>query len=438
LYAVVDIESTGGHYHKDRIIEIAIVIYDGKEIIEEFTTLLNPLRPIGPFIQTLTGISNNMVVDAPTFEEVADTILRLTENKVFVGHNARFDYGFVKAEFRRMGIPFRRQQICTVNLSRSIIPGFRSYSLGKLCQDLGIAVDYRHRAFGDAAATARLLGVLLQQDVNGQIQQALQEHSTPTGLPAQLAVDTIHALPEEPGVFYFHDKDHKTIFICRGKNVREKTLQLFASENGILLPDDLRSLVADISFELTGNDLVASLLEAAEIQRYAPRFNAVPRMKQFNYGLYSYMDEHGYMKLQIAPMEQSETRPLLKFSSRARGDKFIERIQEFIEAMPSKRKVETPQSINQRLNKALTKHLYHYPSFLIVDMGRSGEERSVIWIQDEEVRGYGYFDPKDTGSHIHSILDVIKPIRETPEMRKMIIEYVRKNSKVIDIIPLDD
>lgn len=434
----MDIETTGGHYHKDRIIEIAVVVYDGREIIEEFTTLLNPLRPIGPFIQTLTGISNNMVVDAPTFEEVADTILRLTEGKVFVGHNARFDYGFVKAEFRRLGIQFQRQQICTVNLSRSIIPGHNSYSLGNICRDLGISIDYRHRAFGDAAATARLLGVLLQKDANGQIRQVILEHDAPPGLPTQLPVEVVHALPEETGVFCFHDEESHPLFICRGKNMREKTTLLFASENGILLPDELREKVMDISFELTGNDLVASLVEAANIQHHSPRYNAIPRMKQYSFGLYSTFDEKGFIKLHISAMHQEEMKPLLKFSSKAKGEKFIERIVEAVHDMPVARKKESPQAYNQRMNKVLTKYLYPYPSFLIVDMGRSGEERSVIWVQDEEIRGYGYFDPKYTGSQIHSILDVIQPIQETPEMRKMIIEYVRKNSKVIDIIPLDD
>jgi len=438
VYAVIDIETTGGHYHKDRIIEIAVVIFDGEKIIEEFTTLINPLKPIGPFIQTLTGISNSMVEGAPTFIEVADTILRLTEGNVFVAHNARFDYGFVKAEFRRMGIPFQRQQVCTVNMSRSILPGFRSYSLGNLCRDLEIKVDHRHRAFGDAAATARLLGILLDQDKNGMILQVIQEHFAPSRIPVHIPVDMINTLPEEPGIFYFTDEKGKSLFIARGKNIREKVLQLLGSDNTVLIPELLKEQTRDISFELTGNDLVASLLESAEIQRLHPSFNGVPRYRKNSYGLFVSLDENGYTHLAIDTLNEEERRPMLKFSSKIRAERVLSKIYSLTDISPAFKKIHPPKLYNQKVEKTLSKYLYPYPNFLIVDMGRSGEERSVIWIKDEEVNGYGYFDPQHTGNHIHSILDVIKPLQETSEMRKLIIEYVRKNNKVIDIYPLDN
>jgi DNA polymerase III subunit epsilon len=227
------------------------------------------------------------------------------------------------------------------------------------------------------------------------------------------------------------------IYISRGKNMREKVLQLFATDNASLIPGELRDSVVDISYELTGNDLVASLLEAAEIQRCAPGFNAVPRMRQFSHGLYSAFDEQGYITLFPDSLLEETSRPILKFTSRLRAERMLDRIYAAQEIAPYKKGVDSPQVYNQKVDKILTKYLYPYPNFLIVDMGRSGEERSVVWIQDEDVRGYGYFDPQYTGAHVNSILDVIKPIEETSEMRKMIIEYVRKNARVLDIIPLD-
>lgn len=168
MYAVVDIETSGGRAQIDKITEIAIYIHDGERIVDEFSTLINPEAYIPPFITQLTGITNAMVANSPKFFEVAKKIVQLTEGCLFVAHNAQFDYKFIQSEFKRLGYDYQRQTLCTVKMSRKIIPGMGSYSLGNLCQNLGITINNRHSAAGDALVTTQLLELLLER-TQGQL-----------------------------------------------------------------------------------------------------------------------------------------------------------------------------------------------------------------------------------------------------------------------------
>lgn len=163
MYAIVDIETTGGG-GAARITEIAVFRHDGTRIIDFFHSLINPETYIPPFITRLTGIDNEMVKDAPTFYEVQDAVRAMTRDAWFVAHNAKFDYGFIKKEFGALDEYFQRDLLCTVQLSRKIFPGLKSYSLGNLCESLEIMIENRHRAHGDAEATVRLFEMLLSND----------------------------------------------------------------------------------------------------------------------------------------------------------------------------------------------------------------------------------------------------------------------------------
>ena len=153
MYAIVDIETTGGYAAANGIIEISIKIFDGREIVEEFETLINPYQAIPKYIQAFTGITNEMVQDAPGFEEVAEKVFTYLQGNIFVAHNVNFDYSFIKSHLEYYGYSFTAKKICTVRLARQIFPGYPSYSLGNLCTSLGIDLTNRHRAGGDAAAT---------------------------------------------------------------------------------------------------------------------------------------------------------------------------------------------------------------------------------------------------------------------------------------------
>lgn len=163
MYAVVDIEATGGNHKNGKIIEIAIYIYDGKNIIDEYATLINPEVKIDWYVTKLTGITNDMVKDSPKFAEVAQKIIEITKGQIFVAHDVDFDYKFLKTELKKAGHVFNEPKVCTLKLSEKHMPEASSYSLGKLCEELGIPIpeEDRHRAAGDALATTKLLGLLL-------------------------------------------------------------------------------------------------------------------------------------------------------------------------------------------------------------------------------------------------------------------------------------
>lgn len=169
MYAIIDIETTGGSFRTGKITEIAILQFNGYEVTDKFVTLINPEIPIPWFIKNLTGIDDKMVAAAPKFSEVAQKIAEFTENRIFVAHNINFDFNFVKQEFHYLGHGFDRKKICTVKLSRKVIPDLPSYSLGKLCKSLEIELFDRHRAEGDAQATALLMRKLLQLSNKNQI-----------------------------------------------------------------------------------------------------------------------------------------------------------------------------------------------------------------------------------------------------------------------------
>ncbi len=164
MFTIIDIETTGNSSKNGKITEIAIYQHNGQKITDFFSTLINPEMDIPYFITKLTGIDNDMVKNAPKFYEVARRIIELTAGRTFIAHNVHFDYGFLKEEFKRLGYDFNRKTLCTVQLSRKLLPGHRSYSLGKLCGDLGIEINGRHRAAGDAFATVELFEILLEKN----------------------------------------------------------------------------------------------------------------------------------------------------------------------------------------------------------------------------------------------------------------------------------
>jgi len=163
LYTIIDIETTGTSTKNGKITEIAAFVHNGTEIVDSFTTLINPECHIPYFITKLTGIDDEMVQNAPCFYEVAKKIIEITAGNIFVAHNVGFDYRFIQEEFRRLGYDYKRKTMCTVKLGRKYLPGHASYSLGKLCSDLNIIIDDRHRATGDALATVKLFELLLEK-----------------------------------------------------------------------------------------------------------------------------------------------------------------------------------------------------------------------------------------------------------------------------------
>ena len=222
MYAIIDIETTGLSPAIEKITEIAIYLHDGEKITDSYSTLINPERRISPYITQLTGITNEMVEDAPKFWEIAKDIITLTENRTFVAHNASFDYNFIRSEFKSLGYNFSRDRLCTVKLSRKIIPGFKSYSLGNLCNSLHIIVNDRHRAMGDAFATVKLFELLLTKDKSLGKKTNTKFYN--------IEASKIASLPEEAGVYYFYNQQGDIIYIGKSKDIRARVFSHFNNE----------------------------------------------------------------------------------------------------------------------------------------------------------------------------------------------------------------
>ncbi|MEL7148612.1 MAG: exonuclease domain-containing protein, partial [Bacteroidota bacterium] len=227
MYAVIDIETTGGNLKFGKITEVAIFIHDGVSIIDEFVSLINPECVIPAHIVNLTGITNEMVKNAPKFYEVAKKIVQITEEAVFVAHNASFDYGFIKEEFRRLGYTYTRNTLCTVRFSRKVFPGFPSYSLGNICQHFNIEINGRHRAGGDALATTKLLEILFSRDRKNIGKHLIARNQLDKSLNDHLDRDCLEELPETTGVYYLHNPEGEIHYVGKSQNIRQRITQHF-------------------------------------------------------------------------------------------------------------------------------------------------------------------------------------------------------------------
>jgi len=276
LYAILDIETTGGKYNEEGITEIAIYKYDGHTVVDQFITLINPEKPIQDFVVKLTGINNKMLRNAPKFYEIAKRIVEITEDCILVAHNSSFDYRILKTEFSRLEYDFYRDTICTVELSRKLIPDQESYSLGKLCKSLGIPMSDRHRASGDALATIQLFKLLLEKDVNKTILEASIEYFDKRTEKQRFSA-ILETLPESLGVFYVHDVNGKVIYIGRSKNIKSEVSKVFIKNTKRALK--IQTRIHSVSYEETGNLLFNRLRYYLELETLNPKFNFKSKRK---------------------------------------------------------------------------------------------------------------------------------------------------------------
>jgi len=303
LFAVVDIETTGGSARMEGITEVAVVVHDGEQILETFETLVNPQTGIPTYITGLTGIDNQMVRNAPTFEEIAEDLFDVLKDKIFVAHNVNFDYNFLRESFNRAGITFSSQKLCTVRLGRKIFPGYRSYSLGRLCESRGIKIEARHRAMGDAKATAILFGQMMRENEE-IIFKSLKRNIGEAFLPPNFPKAKFDKIPQECGVYYMLNEKGKVIYVGKAINIRERFKSHFS---GNLLPkikDSLKSEIVDLKWELTGTEFFALLFETLEIKRLWPKYNSALKRPKRLWGLFQFEDGNGYQRFQIAPVRK--------------------------------------------------------------------------------------------------------------------------------------
>jgi DNA polymerase III subunit epsilon len=299
-FAIVDIETTGGHANKNGITEIAIVLFDGTEIEGSFTSLVNPQMPIQPYVQSMTGITNSMVAIAPLFKDVAPQIHNLLQDRIFVAHNVNFDYSFVKHELQQAGFTIDLPKICTVRLARKVFPGLPKYGLGSLSKHFNITNNARHRAMGDAMATTTLLQLILQKDIGvNEINKLSKRRKAAQYLPPNLSNGDISNFPSLPGVYYFHDKKGKIVYVGKAVNLKKRISSHFSNNKISKQKQDFLRDIYTISYEECSSDLMAEVFESIEIKRLWPKYNKSQKHGERKYGIYQFEDSLGYLRLAI-------------------------------------------------------------------------------------------------------------------------------------------
>jgi DNA polymerase-3 subunit epsilon len=299
MYAIVDIETTGGHASANGIMEIAVYIHDGTSVVKHFESLINPQQNIPRYITALTGIDNVMVQDAPTFNEIAAILFDLLKDNIFVAHNVNFDYSFIQHQLKNEGYDLPAKKLCTVRLGRKVFPGLPSYSLGNLCRSLEIKVDNRHRAGGDAKATVKLFELYLANGAQAHIDLMLKKTSSEQWLPLHLQKEDITKLPSAPGVYYFHDNKDKIVYVGKAINIKKRVSSHFTQNDPDKKRQNLVRTVHKVTYKECASELEAIVLESAEIKRLWPKYNKSQKQPAQKFGLYMFEDGRGYIRLAI-------------------------------------------------------------------------------------------------------------------------------------------
>ena len=322
MYAIVDIETTGSYASANGITEVAIHVFDGKKVIEKFQTLINPKQPIPHYIQSFTGITDKMVAKAPEFEEVAGDIFRLLDANIFIAHNVNFDYSFLKSHLLRAGLDLKSKKLCTVRLSRKIFPGFPSYSLGNLCRSLDIEINNRHRAGGDAEATVEVFRKLIENDKEDFISKSLLKNSKEQLLPPNVPKKDFELLPSTPGVYYFHNSKGKIIYVGKARNIRSRVNSHFSNNSEGKQKQNFIQHIHSISFQPCATELMAQILESTEIKKHWPRFNHSQKHWEDVYGIFTFEDQNGYLRLAIEK-NKKYVKPVHTFQTLAEGHTIV-------------------------------------------------------------------------------------------------------------------
>lgn len=446
MFAVVDIETTGGYAAANGITEICIHVFDGEKTVEKFSSLINPLQSIPPYIQAMTGITNEMVEDAPVFEEVAEKVYQLLHDKVFVAHNVNFDYSFVNSHLTHAGYNLNTKKLCTVRLSRKIIPGYPSYSLGNLCHSLGIQIYDRHRAGGDTAATVELFQLLLQKDKDGFITKSLGRNSKEQSLPPNVKKEDFDKLPYTPGVYYFHNEKGKIIYVGKAKNIRYRVNSHFSNNSAAKQKQNFLRHIHAITYQDCATELMAHILESTEIKSRWPVFNYSQKNAESVYGIFLYEDQNGYLRLAIEK-NKNQLKPVHTFHYLADGHSILRKLIRSFNLCPKLcflqtdhascdgisekycngacEKKEEPVQYNERVKEAIAS-LKKETSFAIIDKGLTGDERSCILMWEGKFYGMGYLPADIQITDPAEIKDILTPYKENLFIRNLVNSYAEK------------
>ncbi len=430
MYAIVDIETTGSHAHSNGITEIAIVLHNGKEVEGRYSSLVNPHYPIPRFVAALTGITNDMVAGAPDFSEIAQTVYNHLEGRIFIAHNVNFDYSFIKYHLKEAGFEWNARKLCTVRLSRTAFPGLRKYGLDWLCQELNILNGERHRATGDAEATAILFDMIIRSSGTKLIKEYLKKDNREQILPSNLPKEHVADLPYVPGVYYFHDAKGKVIYVGKAKSIKQRVVSHFTGfDSGSKRQNFLKHIHA-ISYRETPTEFIAYLLESIEIKRLWPQFNYSQKKLEWQYGIYIYEDNRGYQRLAI-DKKRKHLHPLLCFSTKTEGYQILWKLVKefglhaglcFLDTTMTSVD-EDVNEYNEKVAEAVKWISEQKQTYLIKEELRNGT--SCVLVEKGKFYGMGLLDNEPLFS-LEELKEKLTPYPENEVIKSMIRTFINK------------
>lgn len=454
MYAILDIETTGGQFNEEGITEIAIYKYDGHEVVDQFISLINPEKPIQPFVVKLTGINNAMLRSAPKFYEVAKRIVEITDNCIIVAHNAQFDYRVLRTEFDRLGFNFERQSLCTVELSQKLMPEQPSHSLGKLARSLGIPVSDRHRATGDALATVQLFKMLLAKDLEKEIVKSLVRTESKKGMSPKL-MDLLESVPSSTGVYYIYKENGDLIYIGKSRNMKKRLNQHFTGSNR--KSKKLQREAFTITYEETGSELIALLKECQEIKVNKPVYNRSQKKTVYPYSIYAEKNGGGYISLKLEKTD-GRKKEIVSFTGISEGTSTLIKITERYNLCQKVNGLDATSKeqcfgvelkscagacigeeeialYNGRVMEFVTNNSFNHQSMIIIDKGRTIDERSAVLIEGGVYKGYAFYNLNYQINNPAVLKNIIIPMENSRDAKNIIRGYIRKK-KALKIVRL--
>lgn len=446
LFAVVDIETTGGYAASNGITEIAVLITNGYQVTDSFYAMLNPLVPIPRFVEMLTGITNDRVKDQPPFESIAEELFDLLKDKIFVAHNVNFDYSFIKHHLANCGFQLEAKKLCTIRLGRKMIPGLKGYGLDKICNHLKINIEGRHSAAGDASATVELLHHLISINAMAEIETMLKGKSKDMFLPPNLSEKSINLLPQAPGVYYFHEKGGKIIYVGKAKNIKKRVTSHFSNNKPNRQKQEFLKKIYRISYQSTATELMALVLEGVEIKNRWPEQNRSQKHFEQLYGLFSYVDGKGFKRLFIEK-NKKYLKPYYTFHQLTEGYSILRKLVKEFELCPQLCflakspghcglddyeckgaccEKESAASYNNRVEECIQKLNEQLPTFAVLDKGMRSEDQSCILIEKGKFTAMGYI-PRNDSFELNELKSSLTNYSDNQYVRGMIFKFAQAN-----------
>lgn len=439
VYAIVDIETTGSHPDKNGITEIAIVLHNGTEVEGRYETLINPGYPIPSYISYLTGITNEAVSKAPDFSEVALNIFNLLSNRIFIAHNVNFDYTFIRHHLMESGYHWLPKKLCTLKLSRKAFPGLQKYGLGHLCKTFNIPVVNRHRAGGDADATAILFQKILLEGGEKLIKDFLKKDNHEQILPPNLSKESINKLPYIPGVYYFHNGKGKIIYVGKAKSIKKRVLSHFTGLNTGKKRQEFLRNIYEVTFTECPTEFTAFILESIEIKKYWPEYNFSQKRAEQFYSIYLFEDSAGFMRLAI-DKKRKYTKPVASFALLGDAHRSLWKLVREFQLHPAlcflQKQSLIPTDIeqqfyNEKVMQAVAYLQQNSGTYAIVESPVTGNQKSCVFVENGKFYGMGLLPHDITSFNSIQVKNYLTVYPENEMIRTLVKSYAQKNAESV-------